>query len=599
MALDVPPFTHPQLCDPAIPLWVTEGARKVDSLVSAGLCGIALLGVWSWRGRNGDGGTTALPDWEAVALKGRTVIICFDSDAFWDPHVHKATERLGRWLEHRGAELAFVYLPSENGAKVGVDDYLAKHSKDELLALICRKWRPLASEGQPAEALPDAPLLSTDELLEAIAQVLDRYVRLLNRRAVLAIALWVLHTWALEAAHATPYLAVESPTKRSGKTRLEETLELLVHAPWRIAAASESAMFRKIAEARPTLLLDECDAIFSGPENEPLRAVLNAGNRPGASVARVVGEGANQTVTDFEVFCPKVLAGIATDKWPDTVRDRSIRIPMQRKKRQETVERFRYRKAHAETEELRDALKVWAAMHVGQLREAEPQLPAELDDRAAEGWEALLAIADTAAEWVVKSARAAAVGLAKDAPDDEDAHGVLLLTALKGLFADTDPLHSATIIKQLNEDEELPFATYRKGAGMSANGLARLLAPFKVKPRSVRVGTAIAKGYRREWFKDAWERYCTSNPPGSADQNDTPDTSSSQSQESPISKPTQNPNVSDGETAENPHSNADVSAVSDENAQTGGDGDGCADAEIRDSDTPLMAEALRRHKGAK
>ena len=40
-----------------------------------------------------------------------------------------------------------------------------------------------------------------------------------------------LHTWALDAAHATPYLVILSPTKRSGKTRLEETLELLVRDP--------------------------------------------------------------------------------------------------------------------------------------------------------------------------------------------------------------------------------------------------------------------------------------------------------------------------------------------------------------------------------
>jgi hypothetical protein len=556
-----------------------------------------LLGVWNWRGKNGDGGATALPDWEAIALKRRRVIVCFDSDAFWNPSVHKATERLGRWLEHRGAELAFVYLPSENGAKVGVDDYLAKHSRDELLARITREWHPLASERQPAETLPDAPLLSTDELLEAIARVLDRYVRLPSRQAVLAISLWVMHTWAFEAAHATPYLIVESPTKRSGKTRLEETLELCVHAPWRIAAASESAMFRKITEARPTLLLDECDAIFARPDTDPLRGLLNAGNRPGASVARVVGEGANQTVVDFPVYCPKVLAGIAGDRWPDTVRDRSIRVRMQRKKRDEAVARFRPRKAHAETEELRGALAVWAAMHVEQLREAEPELPAELDDRAAEGWEALLAIADTADEGLAKSARAAAAGLAEDVPDGEDAHGVLLLGALKGLFGDATVMWTEHIVERLNEDEELPFGAYRKGAGIDSRGLARLLRPFGIRPRDVRLGEAKAKGYKSGWFTDAWERYCTEAPPTGDDLSETPATSAPQSQESPIPDPRQRPNVADNETAPNPHSNADVADVADENAQPGGDG--CADAEIRDSDSPLMAEALRRHKGAK
>ena len=146
MALDVPPSARRHLGNPAVPLWICEGIKKVDALASVGLYGVALLGVWNWRGRNDDGGTTALPDWEAIALNGRTVIIAFDSDAFWNPSVHKAAERLGKFLEHRGAEISFVYLPSENGSKVGIDDYLANHSKDELLALVCREWRPLASE---------------------------------------------------------------------------------------------------------------------------------------------------------------------------------------------------------------------------------------------------------------------------------------------------------------------------------------------------------------------------------------------------------------------------------------------------------------------
>ena len=168
--------------------------------------------------------------------------------------------------------------------------------------------------------------------------------------------------------------------------------------PWMIAAASESAMFRKIADQRPTLILDEVDAIFAGKaENaESLRGILNAGNRPRAAVARTVGEGSNLKSVDFPVYCAKVLSGIGTDRWPDTVLDRSIRVTLKRKKKDEVIARFRYRKAYAETEALRNALAVWAAEHTQALHDAEPELPDELDDRAAEGWEALFAIADLA-----------------------------------------------------------------------------------------------------------------------------------------------------------------------------------------------------------
>src|SRR5258708_24630896 len=43
MVMDVPPRVSGQLADPRVPLWVTEGIRKADAAVSAGLCCVALL----------------------------------------------------------------------------------------------------------------------------------------------------------------------------------------------------------------------------------------------------------------------------------------------------------------------------------------------------------------------------------------------------------------------------------------------------------------------------------------------------------------------------------------------------------------------------
>jgi hypothetical protein len=83
--LDCPPSCRAQLADPTIPLWITEGVKKADSLASHGFCAIALLGVWNWRGRNSLGGLLALSDWEYVALKNREVRVVFDSDVTRKP----------------------------------------------------------------------------------------------------------------------------------------------------------------------------------------------------------------------------------------------------------------------------------------------------------------------------------------------------------------------------------------------------------------------------------------------------------------------------------------------------------------------------------
>jgi hypothetical protein len=101
MALDVPPTARPWLADPQRPLFITEGVRKADAAVSRGLCCVALLGVWNWRGTNGLGGKTALGDWESVALNGREVYIVFDSDVMEKPDVYAALVRLKAFLESR------------------------------------------------------------------------------------------------------------------------------------------------------------------------------------------------------------------------------------------------------------------------------------------------------------------------------------------------------------------------------------------------------------------------------------------------------------------------------------------------------------------
>jgi hypothetical protein len=158
MVLDVPPCVRSQLGDPETPLLVTEGARKADAAVSVGLCCVALLGVWNWRGSNEHGGLTALADWESVALKGRRVYLVFDSDAITNPGVCEALARLKGFLERRGASVQVVYLPSgPEGGKVGLDDFLAAgHSTTELLSLASPELRapPGGDRSSPYEQGP-------------------------------------------------------------------------------------------------------------------------------------------------------------------------------------------------------------------------------------------------------------------------------------------------------------------------------------------------------------------------------------------------------------------------------------------------------------
>ncbi len=143
MVLDVHPIARPALGDPSVPLFVTEGIKKGDALVSHSRCAVALLGVWNWRGTNEQGGKVALADWDSIALNDRDVLLCFDSDVMLKKEVHLALERVGAFLQSRGAAVCYIYLPSgEGGVKVGVDDFLATgKSVDDLFTYAARDLR--------------------------------------------------------------------------------------------------------------------------------------------------------------------------------------------------------------------------------------------------------------------------------------------------------------------------------------------------------------------------------------------------------------------------------------------------------------------------
>ncbi|MGH3403798.1 MAG: DUF3854 domain-containing protein, partial [Streptosporangiaceae bacterium] len=179
LVLDVPPRIKSQLDDPSIPLWITEGARKADAAVSAGVACISLSGVDAWQGTNSRGGKTALGDWKNIALNDRRVYLAFDSDAASKPGVAGALERLGNWLAGHGAtssDVRYCYLPDgEDGTKVGLDDYLAaggsiedliKTSTPELMAAVQPELTPAPPQEHDKGAASEQPASGSDRPID-------------------------------------------------------------------------------------------------------------------------------------------------------------------------------------------------------------------------------------------------------------------------------------------------------------------------------------------------------------------------------------------------------------------------------------------------
>ena len=338
-------------------------------------------------------------------------------------------------------------------------------------------------------------------LLDDLVTILERFV-ILPQRVAEAVALWVLHVHALEAFSVSPILAIISATKRSGKTLLLELLSLLV--PRRLFASSitAAALFRAVDKFKPCLLIDEADTFLR--DSDELRGILNASHRrASAFVVRTVGD--EHEPAFFVTWSAKAVAMIG--KLPGTLEDRSIVISMKRKAPGEQVERFRADRAGLELQDLKRRALRWAADNLDALRKADAEAPGTLNDRAADNWRPLLAIADLAGgEWPER-ARAAAKALSQGVDEAESSPLIELLVEIREIFESTDRISSAELVECLGAKAESRWAEWSHGKPITQRQIARLLSPLKIKSGSIRIGNETAKGYVHEAFDDAFSRY--------------------------------------------------------------------------------------------
>ncbi len=346
-------------------------------------------------------------------------------------------------------------------------------------------------------------------LLDDVHAFLGRFIAFPSEAASDAVALWVIHTHAVEAFESTPRLALLSPEKGSGKTRTLEVLALIVPTPLHAVNISAAALFRLVADKQPTLLLDEADSYLGNviaKQHEDLRGLINAGHRRGATVYRGEVAGRTVKVVEFPAFAACALAGIGD--LPDTILDRSIIIAMKRRAPDEQIEPFRERLVRADAHELRDRIADWAAEHLETLRDAWPDMPDGIADRAADVWEGLIGIGDLAGGDWPERARAAATTINNSRLDRDPSLGVQLLGDCRRIFTaeDAERFSTERLLQGLIDLDESPWADLR-GKPLDARGLARRLRKYDVRPGDHRFDDGTRKGYLREDFHDAWRRY--------------------------------------------------------------------------------------------
>lgn len=473
---------------------VAEGEKSVDALVAAGFVATCSpQGAGKWR------------DEYTAHFAGAKVVVLPDHDEPGRAHA----ETIAGSLHGVAKVVKMLPLPGLP-AKGDPFDWLAGGGTAEQLReliLGADEWKP----GFPSPSRTGPPE-SGAVLLDDVERFTRRFV-VTSDAALVAAALFIVHTHAFDAADCTPRFVLTSKEPQSGKTRFAEVLRLLVSRPLFVANISEPALFRRIDAGKITLLVDEVDAIF-GPkarDREDLRALLNAGYERGAVVTRCVGEGSKMTTKDFGVFAPVVLAGLG--RLPETIEQRSIIVRLKRRAPSEPVEKLRRRTIGADADPLRERVAAWAEAHLPVLAASEPELPDGLSDRAGDVWEPLLAIADHAGGTWPERARHAAIELFSSRDTDQSTLGVRLLADVRSILTGEDGIASGDLAGRLAAIEGSPWPTWgRDDMPLTAHALAKLLRGYDIKPGQHRIGTETFRGYLVTDFEDAWSRYLPPTP---------------------------------------------------------------------------------------
>lgn len=355
---------------------------------------------------------------------------------------------------------------------------------------------------EPAQGAP-VPDVDGAALLDAVRAAITRYTVLPTPAALDAVTLWVAATHAQPAWAHAPRLVIRGPEKRCGKSRLLDLVEALCWAPFITVNSSPAAVYRSITTDPPTLLVDEADTIF-GPKadgNEDLRGLLNAGHQRNRPAKRY--DAALNRVESIPTFAMAAIAGIGT--MPDTIEDRAVIVRMRRRAPGETVAPYRHRRDRPALRELAGRLHTWLRAHHAVLEIAVPTMPVE--DRAADTWEPLFAVADLAAGPWPDRARVAVLALQAETEDsDQGSERIRLLADVHTAFTDLPAISTTLLLQRLCADPEAPWRDHGH-TGLTARRLGILLAEYGIRSTTIRFTEGQAKGFQRVDFLDTWNRY--------------------------------------------------------------------------------------------
>ena len=366
--------------------------------------------------------------------------------------------------------------------------------------------------------VPYANPVNGAKLVAELENVFKRYV-VLPEHAETALSLWTLASYLPYKADGkikyAPRLMIISPTKGCGKSVLLDLLAYVCERPLKAGNISSAALYRIIEFNKPIIpMIDEYDSHAKGSTD--MTNILNNGFVRGYPVIKCSDNKGLEPVI-FDCFTPVAVAGISKRSFEPTTIDRSIIIPMRRKRLYEHAELMPDEDIFSELRQ--KCARFMQAFDPSIIKDIKSNIA--LHNRRLDVWGLLLGIAKTISEDYYNKALKAAIHLSKENDDDMDSAdlSIQLLSHIRELFTVTNKerLMSEDICKMLTEHEDWPWAEMGyKETAITPPKLASLLRDFKIRPKNIRTLDSVNKGYFKSDFMYAWDSYLESITPTDA-----------------------------------------------------------------------------------
>jgi len=344
-----------------------------------------------------------------------------------------------------------------------------------------------------------------------VARFVATYIAL-PESSVLVISSWVLAAWLADKFDRFPHLAITSPEKRCGKTRLLQVIERVVPKPYNTANISPAALYRLVEKERPTLLLDEAQSVVrrASESSEIIRELFNAGIDRNARIVRCGGKNFDE-IREFAIYSPKVIALIG--ELDGVLADRCLPIRLERKTDADEVAPYRSRMVEPLGQTLTKQIENWVADHAEEVASKYDKLePFGIqNDRMAELLLPLQAVLTVAGASLLPVLEQFAFDV-EAAEADRMSPGALLLQACREILNDKNTfISTASLLTELAGRSEEPWSHWNRNQPINGESLARLLKPYGIRPdrqqKKFKEKVVTTRGYLRSSFETAWAKY--------------------------------------------------------------------------------------------